>query len=127
MTTEDAEHVRRTLHGVLDPERVVGVETGTCPHTAVREDPTANLAAIDGKIERPTMNVCTGVPATTKQLADLLLRELGGNVEVKDGPRRAGDLERSVLDPTYCQSVIGKMTAIDEGLTATARWFASRG
>lgn len=43
-TQEDAEHVRRTLAGVLDPARVVGVETGSCPHTAVRDDPTMNLA-----------------------------------------------------------------------------------
>jgi urease accessory protein len=44
-TQEDAEHVRRTLASVLDPDRVVGVETGACPHTAVRDDPTMNLAA----------------------------------------------------------------------------------
>jgi urease accessory protein len=46
VTTEDAEHVRRTLAHVIDPSRVVGVETGTCPHSAVREDPSINLAAI---------------------------------------------------------------------------------
>lgn len=45
VTQEDAEHVRRTLAGTLAPERVVGVETGCCPHTAVRDDPTMNLAA----------------------------------------------------------------------------------
>ena len=45
VTLEDAEHVRRTLTGVLDPRRVAGVETGCCPHTAVRDDPTLNLAA----------------------------------------------------------------------------------
>lgn len=44
VTREDAEHVRRTLEGVLDPQRVQGVETGCCPHTAVRDDPTMNLA-----------------------------------------------------------------------------------
>jgi len=44
-TQEDAQHVRRELAGILDPERVVGVETGSCPHTAVRDDPTMNLAA----------------------------------------------------------------------------------
>ena len=47
VTTEDAEHVRRALAGVLAPERVVGVETGTCPHSAVREDPSGNLLAIE--------------------------------------------------------------------------------
>jgi urease accessory protein len=45
-TREDAEHVRSTLADVLDPERVVGVETGSCPHTAVRDDPTTNLDAV---------------------------------------------------------------------------------
>jgi urease accessory protein len=47
VTTEDAQHVRRTLTGVLVAERIVGVETGACPHTAVREDPSMNLAAVE--------------------------------------------------------------------------------
>lgn len=47
VTTEDAKHVRRTLRGVLHEERIVGVETGACPHTAVREDPSMNLAAVE--------------------------------------------------------------------------------
>uniref|UniRef100_A0AAU3GZC2 Urease accessory protein UreG n=1 Tax=Streptomyces sp. NBC_01401 TaxID=2903854 RepID=A0AAU3GZC2_9ACTN len=51
-TQEDAQHIRRTLDGVLEPERVVGVETGACPHTAVRDDPTMNLAAGAEMLER---------------------------------------------------------------------------
>ncbi|MFI2754207.1 urease accessory protein UreG [Cellulomonas sp. P22] len=51
-TQEDAHHVRRELAGVLDPERVIGVETGACPHTAVRDDPTMNLAAGAEMLER---------------------------------------------------------------------------
>lgn len=47
VTIEDALHVKRTLAGILDPERVLGVETGACPHTAVRDDPTMNLAALE--------------------------------------------------------------------------------
>ena len=50
-TQEDAHHVRATLAGVLAPERVVGVETGSCPHTAVRDDPSMNLDAI-ARLER---------------------------------------------------------------------------
>ncbi|MFT3801451.1 MAG: urease accessory protein UreG [Burkholderiaceae bacterium] len=45
VTAEDAERVRRT--GLIAPERVLAVETGACPHTAIREDPTLNLAAAD--------------------------------------------------------------------------------
>ena len=51
-TREDAEHVRSTLAGVLDPQRVVGVETGSCPHTAVRDDPSMNLEAVEELTER---------------------------------------------------------------------------
>ncbi|WP_245658304.1 urease accessory protein UreG [Microtetraspora malaysiensis] len=57
-TQEDAQHVRRVLAGVLAPERVVGVETGACPHTAVRDDPTMNLAAGAELLDRfPDINV----------------------------------------------------------------------
>ncbi|MER7283848.1 urease accessory protein UreG [Dactylosporangium sp. NPDC000244] len=47
VTTEDAAHVRRVLTGVLQADRIIGVETGACPHTAVREDPSMNLAAVE--------------------------------------------------------------------------------
>src|SRR6476646_11822575 len=47
VTTEDAKQVQRTLKGVLIQERILGVETGACPHTAVREDPSMNLAAVE--------------------------------------------------------------------------------
>ena len=45
VTREDAERVRRS--GLIDPARVLAVETGACPHTAIREDPTLNLQAAD--------------------------------------------------------------------------------
>ncbi|UQU68536.1 urease accessory protein UreG [Couchioplanes caeruleus] len=51
-TQEDAQHVRATLAGVLSPEKIVGVETGSCPHTAVRDDPTMNLDAVRELTER---------------------------------------------------------------------------
>jgi urease accessory protein len=47
VTVEDAQHVKRTLQGIVAEERVLGVETGACPHTAVREDPSMNLAAVE--------------------------------------------------------------------------------
>jgi urease accessory protein len=45
VTREDAERVAAS--GLIEPALVVGVETGACPHTAIREDPSANLDAID--------------------------------------------------------------------------------
>ncbi|MGG2197920.1 urease accessory protein UreG [Paenibacillus validus] len=49
-TKEDAEFLVRS--GVLPAERIVGVETGGCPHTAIREDASMNLEAIDGLVRR---------------------------------------------------------------------------
>ncbi|MGE3404785.1 MAG: urease accessory protein UreG [Vicinamibacterales bacterium] len=43
-TKEDAEFLTRS--GALVPERILGVETGGCPHTAIREDASINLAAV---------------------------------------------------------------------------------
>jgi urease accessory protein len=43
-TKEDAEFLTRS--GALDPDRIMGVETGGCPHTAIREDASINLAAV---------------------------------------------------------------------------------
>ena len=44
LTQEDAQRLRS--RGFLSPERIVGVETGACPHTVIREDPTMNLEAV---------------------------------------------------------------------------------
>jgi len=49
-TREDAEFLTRS--GALVPERIMGVETGGCPHTAIREDASMNLAAVEDMVER---------------------------------------------------------------------------
>ncbi|GHF43831.1 urease accessory protein [Amycolatopsis bartoniae] len=49
-TTEDADFLRRA--GVLDAERIEAVQTGACPHTAIRDDITANLDAVERLEER---------------------------------------------------------------------------
>ncbi len=45
VTKEDAERIKRS--GLIAPDRVMAVETGACPHTAIREDPTLNIQAAD--------------------------------------------------------------------------------
>ncbi len=49
-TQEDAEIVARS--GAIDIERIVGVETGGCPHTAIREDVSMNLVAVNNLVKR---------------------------------------------------------------------------
>src|ERR1700729_4322854 len=49
-TQEDAEIVARS--GAIDPDRIIGVETGGCPHTAIREDVSMNMVAAEGLVRR---------------------------------------------------------------------------
>jgi urease accessory protein len=71
--------------GALEPERIMGVETGGCPHTAIREDASINLAAIDAMRRR--------FPAL-----DLILVESGGdNLAATFSPELA-DLTIYVID-----------------------------
>ena len=49
-TKEDAEYL--TKNSLLAPDRIIGVETGGCPHTAIREDASMNLEAIDELVNR---------------------------------------------------------------------------
>jgi len=82
-TKEDAQFLVRS--GALPTERIVGVETGGCPHTAIREDASVNLAAIDDLIRRfPRL--------------DLILVESGGdNLAATFSPELA-DITIYVID-----------------------------
>jgi urease accessory protein len=82
-TNEDAEFLTRA--GSLAPERILGIETGGCPHTAIREDASINLA---------------GVAQLTKTFPDLdlLLIESGGdNLAATFSPELA-DITIYVID-----------------------------
>jgi urease accessory protein len=82
-TKEDAEFLTRA--GSLAPERIMGVETGGCPHTAIREDASINLAAV-GQLSRRFPGL------------DLILIESGGdNLAATFSPELA-DLTIYVID-----------------------------
>ncbi len=49
-TKEDAEYL--TKNSLLPADRIIGVETGGCPHTAIREDASMNLEAVDEMVNR---------------------------------------------------------------------------
>lgn len=85
VTREDAEHVKRALHGTLDAARVIGVETGCCPHTAVRDDPTMNLATA-AELEQQFPD------------ADMLLLESGGDNLTLSFSRALVDYSLFVID-----------------------------
>jgi urease accessory protein len=82
-TKEDAEFLTRS--GALPPERIMGVETGGCPHTAIREDASINLAAVADMRQR-------------FPLLDVILIESGGdNLAASFSPELA-DLTIYVID-----------------------------
>ena len=82
-TQEDAQFLVR--NEALEPERIIGVETGGCPHTAIREDASMNLAAVTQLCERFTD-------------LDLVLVESGGdNLSATFSPELS-DLTIYVID-----------------------------
>ena len=82
-TKEDAEFLTRA--GSLSPDRILGIETGGCPHTAIREDASINLAGVETMRQR--------FPAL-----DLILIESGGdNLAATFSPELA-DLTIYVID-----------------------------
>lgn len=98
VTTEDAKHVRKILKGVLSEECIMGVETGACPHTAVREDPSMNLSAIEEMEDRfPDANIVliesggdnltlTFSPALVDFFIYVIDVAAGDKIPRKDGP-----------------------------------------
>jgi urease accessory protein len=82
-TKEDSEFLTRA--GSLSPDRILGIETGGCPHTAIREDASINLAGVD-EMNRRFPNL------------DLILIESGGdNLTATFSPELA-DLTLYVID-----------------------------
>jgi len=82
-TREDAEFLTRSE--ALPPERIVGVETGGCPHTAIREDASMNLEAVD--------QLATRFP----ELAAVFIESGGDNLSATFSPELA-DLTIYVID-----------------------------
>jgi len=95
-TREDAEFL--TKHEALEADRIIGVETGGCPHTAIREDASMNLAAIDELQQRhPNLDMVLvesggdNLSATfSPELSDLTLYVIdvsaGDKIPRKGGP-----------------------------------------
>ncbi len=82
-TREDAEFLTRS--GALAPERILGVETGGCPHTAIREDASMNLEAVE--------QLCQRFPAL-----DLVIIESGGDNLAATFSPELSDLTLYVID-----------------------------
>jgi len=87
----------------------------------------ANVLAVEGKIDARFVNLCTGEATTTLELAQAIARAAGNpKAEITNGPRRAGDVERSVLDGGEFIKA-HPATSLEEGVRKTLEWFKTRG
>ncbi len=95
-------------------------------YVAVEDVVRANLWGLREAPVGHVLDVGTGVATTTAQVLEHIVDELGVAAEVEQAPRRPGDLDRSVLDPTAVTKALGALVPLSEGLARTARWFADR-
>ena len=126
-TKEDAEILTRA--GALPPERIMGVETGGCPHTAIREDASINLAAVAQMRERfPALDVVLiesggdNLAATfSPELADITIYV----IDVQPGKRSLARADRA--SPARIFSSSTKSTSHRLLAPALRSWIAMRG
>jgi UDP-glucose 4-epimerase len=86
----------------------------------------ANLAALESRIPDRILNVGTGKESNTRQVADHIQHALSSRSEILPGDRRAGDVERSLLDPDRFVELLGPTVSVEDGLRRTAEWFRAR-
>ena len=93
-------------------------------YVSVADVAKANLKALSGELDARVVNVGTGVATSTLDLARGILRHAKREVPIRHTARRAGDLERSVLDPTLYERLVGPTTPLDAGLAETLDWYS---
>lgn len=93
----------------------------------VRDVARANVAALSGQLGDRIVNVASGLPTTTSELAKLILALVGNrSATLESGAVRAGDLECSLLDATRVQATIGPPTTLESGLRETLAHYLSK-
>jgi UDP-glucose 4-epimerase len=84
-----------------------------------------NVLALEGKLEERVSNVASGAETTTEALARSIVALVGNRAaSIAHAPPRAGDLERSVLNPARAERALGALTSLDAGLAATLAHYA---
>ena len=105
-TKEDAQFLAK--NSVLPVERIIGVETGGCPHTAIREDASMNLEAVDEMMERfpdiepVSYTHLTCINCNTTRTEEIPATGEHPNTEIR-GAKSATCLEEGYTGDTYCK------------------------
>jgi len=118
LTQEDADALRERFAGIVPEDLVAGVETGACPHTGIREDPSMNLTQIDAFLaDHPELDLVLvesggdNLAATfNPELADYSLYVISV-AEGEDIPRKRGpgvvDCDLLVINKTDLAPHVG--------------------
>ncbi len=122
-----AERALRSAPMQINAMRRQGDDGCIRDYVYVRDVVRANLAALEGTLGEAVLNVGSGVATTTGELARAICAAAGATSALVPSEVRAGDLERSVLDPSRFEQAIGAVTPLAEGLAETLHWFRARG
>jgi UDP-glucose 4-epimerase len=109
----------------INARRELGDEGCVRDYVYVGDVVRCNRLAVDGALAEPLVNVCTGEATTTLALAQTLAAAVGVTPKLSHAPRRAGDVERSVLDGGALLET-HPPTSLAEGLRETVKWFRGR-
>jgi urease accessory protein len=132
LTREDAAALQERFEGIVPEDLVAGVETGACPHTGIREDPSMNIEQIDRFVERhPDLDLVVvesggdNLAATfNPELADYYLFVISV-AEGDDIPRKRGpgvvDCDLLVVNKTDLAEHVGADLAVMERDTRAVR------
>ncbi len=110
----------------VNAKREVGDAGCVRDYVYIENVAAANIAALEGQIPDPILNVGTGHETTTQQLAEVLQVKIGKTIEVSPNVKRPGDIERSLLNADRLVELLGPVVGIDKGLEETAKWFSDR-
>lgn len=110
----------------INARRTPGDEGCVRDYVYVADVARANLASLEATLDASVINVCTGVPTSTLEIARTLARILDVQAEMLFRPMRPGDLEYAVLDADEFRACLGAPTPLEQGLAETAAWCRAR-
>jgi len=110
----------------INARSVSGDEGCVRDYVFVNDVARANVAALEGRLQERVVNVATGQPTSTRDLATQLAQfaHPGAAYDFDAAPPRPGDVEYTVLDNTRFKLAFGAAVSLEEGLKQTYAWFA---
>jgi len=110
----------------INARRTPGDEGCVRDYVFVADVARANVAALEGRLQERLVNVATGQPTSTRDLATrlLLIARPKTAHDFTAAPPRPGDVEYTVLDNTRFKLAFGSPVSLEQGLQQTYEWFA---